>query len=81
MFYGTIISCLFKYNFKLLTEENFFIPPPLPPPPSSLQKKRLLILIYYKKSCNPFLISFICTRLFKFNKSLFLPFRKVNVKK
>ena len=36
MFYETFISCLFKYNFKLLTARNFFY----------TQKKRLLMLAY-----------------------------------
>ena len=36
IFYGTFISCFFKYNLKLLTAINFFYTP----------KKSLLMLVY-----------------------------------
>ena len=79
-----LLRCFFKYNFKLLTAKNLFYTPQK----TSLDARTSSRSNYISKNIfakyNAIrLILFICTCVFKFNKSFyfFLSFRKINVKK
>ena len=81
LFYRTFLFYLFQYNFKLLIERNFFYTQKTSFDTRLSSRSNYISKNIFSKNHSIHAMLFICTRVFKFNKSFFLSFRKINVKK